>query len=360
MIRNLNDQLEEYKDDRRNAFISALTINSEGRYIAGIYGTDIPEEILWASDIVPINIYSIDDSNIKAAEEFIEPERCSLIKASYGYAITDKCPFTHLAHIIVGSDMCPDKTSMIKKLGNLKEYYILSQHNNVEALASKYRRFASFLEQKFNLKISDSKLRCAIKKINDISKKMEELSELYMLKPDIISCDDLYSIIYGSQFILDLDERYAKLAETTESIENIKNTSHTPDNGNRKRILITGAPLAGLKEKIIRPLSALDNISVIFSPSCCEGESYQLADESKDPYTALAEKYLSFTTLKDLTGLIVKFKADAVINVRLACCRTLSDICDHLDIPCLSLTTDYSEDDMEEVSKQLNHFICNL
>lgn len=144
MIRNLNDQLEEYIDNRRNAFVSALTINSAGRYIAGVYGTDIPEEILWASDIVPINIYSMDGSNIKAAEELIEQERCSLIKASYGYAVTDKCPFTHFADIIVGSDMCPDKASMITKLGNLKEYYILSQHNNVEALASEYRRFASF------------------------------------------------------------------------------------------------------------------------------------------------------------------------------------------------------------------------
>lgn len=189
---------------------------------------------------------------------------------------------------------------------------------------------------------------------------MQELSELYMLKPDIISCDDLYSIIYGSQFILDLDERYAKLSEITESIESINKTLHTPDNGSRKRILITGAPLAGLKEKLIRPLSAINDISVIFSPSYCEGESYQLADESKDPYTALAEKYLSFTPLKNLTDLIVKFKADAVIKVRLACCHTLSDICDYLDIPCLYITTDYSEDDMEEISKQLDYFIYNL
>ena len=360
MIRNLKDQLEEYNDDRRNAFISALTINSEGIYIAGIYGTDIPKEILWASDIVPINIYSIDGSNIKAAEELIGPERCPLIKASYGYAVTDKCPFTHLAHIIVGSGMCPDKASMITKLGNLKEYYILSEHNNVDALASEYRRFASFLEHKFNLKISDSKLRCTIKKINNISKKIQELSELYMLRPDIISCDDLYSIIYGSQFILDLDERYAKLAETTESIGNINNASHASKGGKRKRILITGAPLAGLKEKIIRPLSAINDISVIFSPYCCEGQSYKLADEANDPYTALAEKYLSSTPLKDLTDLIDKLNADAVINVRLSCCRTLSDICDYLGIPCLSITTDYSEDDIQEISKQLNYFIFNL
>ncbi|HAQ40709.1 MAG TPA: hypothetical protein DCM73_07670 [Clostridiales bacterium] len=65
----LQCQLGEFKDMRHNAFIKALELKSEGKHIAGIYGVNIPREILWAMDIVPINIFGIDGSNIEAPEK---------------------------------------------------------------------------------------------------------------------------------------------------------------------------------------------------------------------------------------------------------------------------------------------------
>lgn len=357
MIDKLNDLLDEYRDARRNAFVTALMINSSGKYIAGIFGVNIPREILWALDIVPINIYSIDDSNIAAAEKLIDSENCSVIKASYGYYITDKCPLTHFSDIIIGTDLCHKKLSMIQKLGDKKKIYIIKELNDVDALALEYHKFVSALEHGFNLKISNSKLLCAIKRTNDINKKIHELINLCMLKPNIISLEDLYSIIYGSQFIFDLDERYDKLSEIIKILKNIDNKQS--ENSKKKRILISGAPLSGLKEKILSQLTLINGVSSICAESFCEGESYMLIDEAKDPYIALAEKYIASKDIKNQADLYENEIYDAIINVNLAGCG-VSDCYEHSDKPNLSIITYYGDDDNEEISDELKSFINSL
>lgn len=360
MINNFEEQLEEYRDARRNAFVTALSINSAGRHIAGVFGVNIPREILWALDIVPINIYSIDDSNIKAAEEIMGMESCSLIKASYGYSITGKCPFTHFSDIIVGNNMCSNKSFMIEKLANFKKTYIISNHSSVDSLVLEYYNFVYYLEQVFDFKICENKLTYAIKKTNEINKKMKEILNLCILNPNVIDCEDLYSIIYGSQFILDLDERYDKLAAITKSLESINFKLPSADNNKQKKILISGVPQAGLKEKILKPLSEIKNVSVSFAPSLCEGESYKLVDETRNPYKALAEKYLCLQTSQGVGDLAVELKADAIINASLVGCHSLSENFTYLLKPYLDITTDYSDNDSEDISKKILCFVNNL
>jgi len=349
-MNKLSDQLEEFKEARRNAFVTALRMSCEGKHLAGVFGVNIPREILWALDIVPMNIYSIDDSNIIAAEEILSTENCPLIKASYGYAITGKCPLTYFSDIIIGTDMCHNKFHMIQKLNSQKKIYILPELSDVDSLAMEYIHFVSYLEDVFDLKLSEDKIVCAIKKTNSINKKTQELYAIYFSNPNILSSDDFFSIIYGSQFILNLDERYEKLSEIIESINNINNEKNWTANSKLKRIIISGAPQAGLKEKTLNQISSIKNTSV-YAKSFCEGESYEIANEDKDksPYVSLAEKYLLHKS-DDISN------ADALININLTGCH-LTNTYEHLDKPYLSITTDYSDNDSEEIFKKLNSFI---
>jgi len=349
----LDDQLEQFKEARRNAFVTALRMSCNGKRLAGVFGVNVPREILWALDIVPINIYSIDDSNIIAAEEVLSLENCPLIKASYGYAITGKCPLTHFSDIIIGTDMCHNKFNMIKKLKSQKKIYILPELNDVDLLAMEYRHFVSYLERVYDLKLSKEKIVCAIRKTNSINQKIQELYTIYFSNPNVISSDDFFSIIYGSQFILNLDERYDKLSEIIESIKSINNEKNPTDNSKLKHIIISGAPQAGLKEKTLNQLSSIKNTSV-YAKSFCEGESYDLAneDKNKSPYVSLAKKYLSQRS-HDIVN------ADALININLTNCHlTYNYECSNK--PYLSITTDYSDGDSEEIFKKLNSFINDL
>jgi len=359
MMNNIYELLEEYKDARRNAFVTALTISGTSNHIAGIFGVNIPREILWALDIVPINIYSNDGSNIDASEEVIQKENCSLIKASYGYAITNKCPLTHFADIIIGNDMCPNKLSMLKKLGNFKKLYILRELDDVDKLVLEYKKLVNYLEQEFNVKINSTKLSHAIKKTNDINKKTQELIKLFMVKPNVISTEDLYNIIYGSQFILDLEERYEKLTLITENIRNAKREPSLNSDAKIKRIFTSGAPLAGLREKVLKPLSTINDVIAVFATSRCEGECLNLADEIKDPYIALAEKYLSCQSFRK-NFLEDEYNFDAIININLDGCGILPDIHKNQEKPHLVITTDYNSNDDEKILHHLNTFIDNL
>lgn len=311
MDNELHNQLEEFKEMRHNAFVKTLELKSEGKNIVGIYGVNVPREILWALDIVPINIFGIDGSNIKAAEEFIDKKSCSLIKASYGYVITDRCPFSHFSDIILGTDYCRDKECMLYKLENIKKIYIIKEQKNAYELASEYKNFTNFLQQEFKTKLDENKLASAIKKINAVSRMLQEITDTYMRYPNIMRCDDLTSIIYGSQFIFDLDERLNKLYQLKETLEKILTEPVAPLNAGG--ILITGAPFTGLNDEIIKPLSSLNK--AILTSSYCEGENYKIIDETKDLYCGLAYKYLAESRQDNLNRVISKYNIETVINV---------------------------------------------
>ncbi len=312
----LQCQLEEFKDMRHNAFIKALELKSEGKHIAGIYGVNIPREILWAMDIVPINIFGIDGSNIEAAEKYMDKESCSLLKASYGYVITDRCPFSHFADIIVGTDYCSDKERMIYKLENIKKTYIIKEHKNEHDLMIEYENFIYFLQQEFSVRLDEDKLVSVVEKINAVSKLIREITDIYMHHPDMMGCDDLRYIIYGSQFIFDLDERLDKLCQLRDTLD-----SELPESApvSKGSVLITGAPLAVLNDEITEPLSSVNK--AVIALSCCEGENYNIVNEGRNLYSGLARKYLAESCHENLDSIISEYKIETIINADIKGCR---------------------------------------
>ncbi|WP_313165017.1 2-hydroxyacyl-CoA dehydratase family protein [Sedimentibacter sp.] len=342
-MENLYNLLEEFQEARRNAYVDAIYLRSQGRHVAGIFGKNIPREILWALDITPVNVYSIDGSNIAASYGILDKENCSVVKASYGYTATERCPLIYSADIIIGSDMCPHKASMTSKIGKFKDTYIIKDYKNASELELEYRKFIDFIENKFSVKLNEGKLNAAIDKVNSISDITTKIINMYMERKCPINVYDLYNIIYGSQFILDLDERYSKLSEIYKILKESLNIDVLNNNSGSKTILITGAPLAGLTEEILRPLSQNKDIFVIFSTSLCEGENYNPVKPCEKPCMALANKYVNND---DAVKENFKENISQVIDVRLSGCNVLPEPNHHL--PYLSLTVNYG-DNIEEI-----------
>ncbi|MDF2678380.1 MAG: putative R-2-hydroxyglutaryl-CoA dehydratase subunit [Bacillota bacterium] len=356
----LNELLEEFRDLRRNGFVSALMLHSEGKKIAGIYGVNIPREILWALDIIPINVYSIDETNIEEADKYLNKHFCSLIKASYGYAIMDKCPFLHFSDIIIGNNMCSKKIDMFSKL-NFKKVYIMNEHNDINSLINEFKQLISFLENEFSIKLDERKLVSIITKLNKINKIVNEIIDIYMLQPNIITCADLFNVIYGSQFIFNLDEKYHMIFEFKNAFEKLRNDKCFISNNDviQKRILLSGAPLAGLIDKILETFNSIENTKTLFS-SQCEGENYKIINENKEFNSALAEKYLSCCEHKELEYLINKYKIDAIININLFECNNLLKEHNYLNKPNLTITTNYFESDKHVTQNYIKSFINNI
>ncbi|WP_313339760.1 2-hydroxyacyl-CoA dehydratase family protein [Sedimentibacter sp.] len=337
-MENLYNLLEEFQEARRNAYVDAIYLKSQYRHVAGIFGKNIPREFLWALDITPVNVYGIDGSNIFASHGILDKENCSVVKSSYGYTATERCPLIYSSDIIIGNDMCPHKVSMISKIDKFKDTYIIKDYKNADELELEYIQFVDFIENKFSKKMNEEKLNAVINKVNSISDITVKIINMYMKRKCPINVCDLYNIIYGSQFILDLDERYSKLSEIYSILKESSSIDIFNKNNNAKTILITGAPLAGLTEEILKPLSQNKDVFVIFSTSFCEGENNNPVKPCENPYRALANKYVNDD---DFTKEIFNENISQVIDVRLSGCNVLPE--PNHSLPYLSLTVNYGD-----------------
>lgn len=348
----LRNQLEEFEEMRHNAFITALELKSSGKHIAGIYGVNVPREILWALDIVPINIFGIDGSNIEAAEGYMDKQGCSLVKASYGYIVTDRCPFSHFADIIIGTGYCHEKKRMIQRLDGLKQVYILNENTSENSTISEYKDLVYFLQQRFNVMLCEDRLKDIVKKNNTVVRLIQEITDIYIEHPYIMGSDDLISIVYGSQFIFDLDERINKLYQLKEILMRLLAESSV--NFSARRILITGAPVAGFKDEVVKQLSSPD--MAILSQSYCEGENCNTINEECDLYLGLAQKYLAEGRTSHLDRIIKKYNIEVIVHMTFKRCCLMDREYENTNIPCLHITADYN-DDYENIVMRIKEFL---
>ena len=108
--------------------------------------------------------------------------------------MSDKCPYTYFSDLIVGETTCDGKKKMYELLGQGKEVYVLHLPQGVEApyalsmWISELRRFIAYLEEHFQITITDEALRAAIVRRNALRQARCRLMEL-LLKyyPQVLS-----------------------------------------------------------------------------------------------------------------------------------------------------------------------------
>ena len=62
---------------------------------------------------------------IAAAEANLPRNLCPLIKASYGFTLTDTCPYFYFSDFIVGETTCDGKKKMFELMNEIKETFVL-------------------------------------------------------------------------------------------------------------------------------------------------------------------------------------------------------------------------------------------
>ena len=121
----LPEQFDEFADARKAGFLRVKELKEKGTRVAGIFCTFTPTEILDAAGFVSVSLCGMSDETIPAAESHLPKNMCPLIKSSYGFALTDKCPYTYFSDLIVGETTCDGKKKMYEMLNDIKPTYIL-------------------------------------------------------------------------------------------------------------------------------------------------------------------------------------------------------------------------------------------
>ena len=116
---SLPEQFEQFGEARRAGFLRVKELKEQGGRVAGTFCTFTPLEILDAAGFTPVSLCGMSQETIAAAEAHLPANLCPLIKSSYGFAVSDKCPYTYFSDLIVGETTCDGKKKMYELLGEL-------------------------------------------------------------------------------------------------------------------------------------------------------------------------------------------------------------------------------------------------
>ena len=378
VIKDIPEVFEEYAEQRKNSFLAVKKLKDQGVPVVGAYCTYFPQEIAMAMGAATVGLCSTSDETIPDAEKDLPKNLCPLIKSSYGFAKTDKCPFFHFSDVVVGETTCDGKKKMYEYMSEFKDIFIMELPNtqseeSLKLWKSEIIRFKEYLEKKFDVTITEDDVREAIKVNNEVRRSLKRLYEVMRHDPAPITGHDLFKVLYGSGFKFD---RKAIPAETDALVEKIeKEYAEGKMLEKKPRIVITGCPIGGATEKVIRAVE--DNGGVVVAFENCSGAKSidKLVDEENpDVYDALARRYLNIgcsvmtpnPNRLDLLGrLIDEYKADGVVEMTLQACHTYNVetlairrfVNEKKGIPYINVETDYSQADIGQLNTRIAAFI---
>lgn len=376
---NLPENFEEYSEARRNGFIRMKELKESGKQVVGIFCTYTPDELIMAADAISVGLCGSSEEGILEAEKHLPKNLCPLIKASYGLAVSDTCPYFYFSDLILAETTCDGKKKMYELMGKIKPTHVMHLPPGREGAASleswegEMHRAAEVISRQLKAEITEEKLRKAIRQKNRERKAMLRLYEIGKLKPCPASGYELSSLAESVQFLFSSEEKIQTLENRAAELETryeteLKGTSSRP------RILITGCPINGVREKIIKQIELMGADVVAFES--CSGPRAQmdLVDDTIDPYRALAEKYLRINCsvmspnpgrFETLDSMVAEYQIDGVVEIVLQACHTFaieanlvkSFITQEKDLPYLCIETDYSQSDSGQINTRLAAFI---
>ena len=375
--KELPEVFEEFAEARKNSFLAIKKIKDAGTPIVGVFCTYLPREIANAMDAAVVGLCSVSDETIPDAEKDLPRNLCPLIKSSYGFARTDKCPFFYFSDLVVGETTCDGKKKMYEMLAEFKPVHVVQLPNSqtedgYELYRKELIRFKEVLEEKFEVKITEEAIAKEIKKRNGINRALTRLQYTMAQDPAPVMGLDIINTVYGSGFQMNLDTLEETIDAVTDKIE--KEYQEGKNVGKKPRILVTGSPSGGAALKVIRAIEENGGVVVCFENCTGMKPLAEVDEENPDVYDALSRKYLSIgcscmspnkARMELLEKLIKDFKADAVVDLVLQACHTYNVetamvkklVKDKMGIPYTVVETDYSQADIGQIQTRMAAFI---
>jgi len=375
----LPGNFEEFADARKQGFLAVKNLKDQGKKVVGIFCTYTPAEIILAAGAACVGVCAFSDETIPEAEKDLPRNLCPLIKSSYGFAITEKCPYIYFADMLVGETTCDGKKKMYELLSEIKNVHVMMLPQNQDDEAGKELWYQEVLklkdrvEKDFEVVISDEDIRKAIKTKNEERKLLREFYELSKSSPPPITGLMQQKVLYGSQYKFDPIEKNNLIRGMIDKIKKdyAEGVQNVPLSA--KRILITGCPLAEVTEKIITAVEESGGVVCVFENCGGAKPAELLVDENDEPYRAIADRYLkigcSVMTPNDnrytlLKKLVKEFNIDGVVEMTLQACHTFAVETAHIrrlmqeiDVPFISIETDYSTSDVAQIKTRIAAFI---
>ncbi|MGD9972368.1 MAG: double-cubane-cluster-containing anaerobic reductase [Desulfatirhabdiaceae bacterium] len=355
------------------------TAHDAGKSIAGVYCIFAPAELIRAAGAIPVGLCGKKQAPIARAEEELPANLCPLIKSSYGYAVSDTCPYFAASDFIVGETTCDGKKKMFELLGRIKPLhmihlpYLTGDSHALDFWQSEFVRFQGFLEHQTGITVTDAALLDQIRLTNRMKKAFLTLLENYRLGRLALTGSELLVLLETKGFIVNPEAYIQQLESLNKELDMIP----VRDNSSQPRVLLTGTPVGKGSDKVLKILESA-GAQVVVQENCSGIKSlYYPIDETlaaDNPMKALAKRYLELpcacmspnpNRYQLLERLIHDFEIQGVVDLTWQCCHTynvesyplLKWIDTRFGIPTLHLETDYSESDIGQLQTRIEAFL---
>lgn len=375
--------MEEIEELRGLNSVKIKEAHENGEKVVGMYCVFSPSEIAIAAGAIPVTLCGTTQEPIEAAERELPRNLCPLIKSSYGFAVTDKCPYFYFSDVLLAETTCDGKKKMYELMGEIKPMHIMNLPQTAEGEESlafwenEMKRFKNFLEDEFKVDITDEKLRDAIKLMNRERVAMRHLHKLNAHKPAPIAGMDMMIAQWLKGFNVDRENGIGTIEKLIEEVENRMEKGIFAYSEDAPRILLTGCPTGvGGADKVVRALEEA-GASIVAFENCSGYKGLDvLVEESEtiDPLHSLAKKYLSTpcscmtpnnSRLDLIKRLADEYSADAVVDLTWQACHTYAIesftvkkfVEEELNLSFIQIETDYSDSDTGQIQTRIEAFI---
>ncbi|MBD3278986.1 MAG: hypothetical protein GF388_11860 [Candidatus Aegiribacteria sp.] len=366
---SLNDgPLEWFKNSMSHEVDIARARKRQGAGIVGIYCEFTPREVILAAGALPVCLCGANRRTIPVAETVLPSNLCPLIKSSFGYILTNRCPFFVVSDMVIAETTCDGKKKMYELISDRKPHYFLELTQKVKEedafqhWTAEVKKLKLALEDQFHTEIGDEDLEAAISTMNQERILLKQAMELGAERPLKVTGLELARLRY----------RISGLPQHTEMLKRfiqlVKERPEPVFSDDTPRVLVTGCPMSSGTFKIIEIVEECGG-AVVVQETCSGWKPVDTLTEEKtgDPLTAIAKKHFEIpcSCMTPNTGrldlirrLSRKFQVDAVVDLVWHACLTYSVeswvvenyVREELGLSYLKVDTDYSQSDRERLT----------
>lgn len=366
-------------DIEERVLLDAIELKESGAMVVGVFCAFTPKELIAASGAIPVSLCSGSERPIALGEQHLPRNLCPLVKASYGHALADTCPYFHETDFLLADATCDGKKKMFELLNEIRPLHLLQLPQTADTEESfqywlgELHKVKSLLEERTGNLITDEALCRAIGVYNDLRDTLRELFELNRGEVPLLYGREIKFISDMGGFECSLDKRIDEIKAAVDRVKTREQDGRFLEEMRRKpRILLTGCPTTN--RKLLNIIEEAGGV-VVAMENCGGLKSVGLPlREDIDPIAALARRYLSIPCacmspnpdrLRLIGEIVENYRVVGVVELTWQGCHTYNieafQIRRFVTETCgkayLQIETDYSENDAERIRVRVEAFL---
>ena len=370
----------------KTVYQDGIQIKSD-KPVIGTMCVMVPDELIYAVGGVPMRLCCGASACDQAGAEFLPAKSCPVVKATMGLLSANRTYLQKEIKAIVIPSTCDQKkksAEMLKSMGY--EVLLLEMPSSVHSEHGRHYWHESVihltrsLEKVSGTRITVSRLRQAIAKVGTASKQFRELNKLRKQTLPVTSGSDV--LLVNNTYFIDRIENWTKAVKALND-ELYTRSLQSMGAGFRMapRILLTGSPPIFPNLKV--PLLVEESGAVIVADEVCSCtrllyDTVTYDEEALyDMIPAVADRYLKTSTCpcftpntnrqRRLMEMVAEAEIDGVVYQAYSGCmpyemeqKAIADALTKKGVPMLYVETDYSPEDMGQLSTRVEAFLESI